>query len=161
MAIFICSECGHTEETPEEYIGKKARCLSCQTMGTVQAKPPAPPRQSPQPVVKESSAAPPPQDFVKEETPVPQAPASASKSNSLTFVLIGLVAAILVIQLLSIRLNMPASVQWEYKIVSPKDSVIIEELDDLGEQGWEVVTARRASGYNDSYSYEMILKRAK
>ena len=38
---------------------------------------------------------------------------------------------------------------------------IIEELDELGEQGWEVVTARRASGYNDSYSYEMILKRAK
>lgn len=161
MAIFICSECGHTEETPEEYIGKKARCLSCQTMGIVQAKPPAPPRQSPQPVVKESSAAPPPQDFVKEETPTPPAPASTSRSNSLTFVLIGLVAAILVIQLLSIQLNMPASAQWEYKIVSPKDSVIIEELDDLGERGWEVVTARRASGYNDSYSYEMILKRAK
>ncbi|QDU47743.1 DUF4177 domain-containing protein [Gimesia panareensis] len=161
MAIFICAQCGHTEETPDEFIGKKARCLSCQTMGTIQPKPPEPQPQIPEPLGKETNTSLPPQDFIETETPVTKTPTTALKTQSLSFVLVILVASILVIQLLSIPLNASTAPQWEYKIVSPKDSVLTDELNELGAQGWEVVTARRASGYNDSFSYEMILKRPK
>ena len=52
--------------------------------------------------------------------------------------------------------------KWEYKIVSPNDLTFDIEVNKLGEQGWELVSARRAtsgSGYSSSASYEMIFKR--
>ena len=52
--------------------------------------------------------------------------------------------------------------RWEYKIVSPKDLSFDIEVNKLGQLGWELVSARRAtsgSGYSSEASYEMILKR--
>ncbi len=52
--------------------------------------------------------------------------------------------------------------RWEYQLVSPSDFSLTDELDRLGKEGWEVVSARRASdGSSDSpsFSYELILKR--
>ncbi len=52
--------------------------------------------------------------------------------------------------------------KWEYKIVSPKDLSFDIEVNKLGQLGWELVSARRAtsgSGYSSEASYEMILKR--
>jgi hypothetical protein len=50
--------------------------------------------------------------------------------------------------------------RWEYRIEAPSDLSLTDELDDLGREGWEVVSARRAtSGSGYGASYEMILKR--
>ena len=50
--------------------------------------------------------------------------------------------------------------KWEYKIESIGDYSFDRVMDELGNEGWELVTARRA--INDSTaSYEMIFKRPK
>jgi hypothetical protein len=52
--------------------------------------------------------------------------------------------------------------RWEYRIEAPSDYALTEELDGYGRDGWEVVSARRAtsgSGYATMASYEFILKR--
>jgi hypothetical protein len=52
--------------------------------------------------------------------------------------------------------------KWEYKIASPNDLIFDIEVNKLGEQGWELVSARRAtsgSGISSGASYEMIFKR--
>ena len=54
--------------------------------------------------------------------------------------------------------------QWEYTISSPSDAMLDGELEKLGNDGWELVFARRAvSGEGDfaTSSYEMIFKRPK
>lgn len=50
--------------------------------------------------------------------------------------------------------------KWEYMIASPNDLVFETELSKFGKEGWELVSARRAtSGAGGSASYEMIFKR--
>ena len=50
--------------------------------------------------------------------------------------------------------------KWEYDIQAPKDASIVRDLNKLGQQGWEVVSARRATDAGSSAaSYEVILKR--
>lgn len=50
--------------------------------------------------------------------------------------------------------------KWEYMIVSPEDAEFTKAMDRLGADGWELVSARRAtSGSGGDASYEMILKR--
>lgn len=53
------------------------------------------------------------------------------------------------------------SAKWEYLIASPDDPSIERELQKLGGEGWELVTARRATSASDSPAYEMIFKRQK
>ena len=48
--------------------------------------------------------------------------------------------------------------KWDYTIVSPEDERLRSEFFRLGDEGWELVTARRATG-DGGASYEMILKR--
>ena len=53
-----------------------------------------------------------------------------------------------------------AQTRWEYRIERPSDYTFIREMTQFGEQGWELVFARRAlDSENDVYSYEVILKR--
>lgn len=52
-----------------------------------------------------------------------------------------------------------AKTRWEYKIVSPRDDDFRKEMNELGEQGWELVFARRATNVLDVASYEIILRR--
>lgn len=52
--------------------------------------------------------------------------------------------------------------RWEYRIEAPSDVQFEARMDSLGRQGWELVSARRAtasSEYDRSASYEMIFKR--
>lgn len=52
--------------------------------------------------------------------------------------------------------------KWEYKVEAPSDYGLTEKLNRLGAQGWEVVSARRASdgsSYSPTFSYEIIFKR--
>ncbi len=47
---------------------------------------------------------------------------------------------------------------WEYAIVSPLDYELIDKLSEMGREGWEVASARRA--LNDKTGvYEIIFKR--
>ena len=48
---------------------------------------------------------------------------------------------------------------WEYKVVAPSDFSLDRELNQLGEDGWELVSARRATSYSTA-KYEMIFKRS-
>lgn len=50
---------------------------------------------------------------------------------------------------------------WEYTVVMPPDPGLEDRLNDLGEDGWELVFARRAMTDLDIARYEMILKRRK
>ena len=73
--------------------------------------------------------------------------------------LLGLIFVILCIQLFYWNTS---SVKWEYSIHSVQDSKFEEEMRLIGAQGWEAVSARRASdGNRDTpvYSYEIIFKR--
>ena len=52
--------------------------------------------------------------------------------------------------------------RWVYKIEAPGDDEFAPVMDSLGRQGWELVSARRAtssSSSSQSASYEMIFKR--
>ncbi len=52
--------------------------------------------------------------------------------------------------------------QFEYMVAAPKDYLFDSQMNALGAQGWEVVSARRATSSNEydrSASYEVILKR--
>lgn len=57
----------------------------------------------------------------------------------------------------------PAVPKWEYRIASPSDEDLQAQLRALGADGWEIVSARRATssdgGGRTAASYEMILKR--
>lgn len=51
---------------------------------------------------------------------------------------------------------------WEYRVEAISDLGFTAEINRLGAQGWEAVTARRASDgatYYPTYSYEIIFKR--
>lgn len=52
--------------------------------------------------------------------------------------------------------------QWEYAIESPNDDELQGRLRALGMAGWEIISARRATGQvrgEKVASYEMILRR--
>ena len=51
--------------------------------------------------------------------------------------------------------------KWEYWIATPSDAMLDRKLLQLGNQGWEMVTARRATSQFGGAKYEMIFKRPK
>ena len=83
-----------------------------------------------------------------------------NKLGKLLFIISAQLFAVLLIQALGFLGGMQGH-KWEYKIISPGDLVFDETLNKLGDEGWELVTARRAKGSDDEFSYEMILKKKK
>lgn len=71
----------------------------------------------------------------------------------------------LIAGLLTLQFLLPAQTpdsphqQWEYMIDSIPDSIFTTIMNLHGEDGWELVFARRASNIDDSFSYEVIFKR--
>src|SRR4051794_23353186 len=56
--------------------------------------------------------------------------------------------------------SLPA--KWEYSVVDIKDSNFEKDMARIGDGGWEVVSARRASNgdtRDPTFSYELIFKR--
>lgn len=54
--------------------------------------------------------------------------------------------------------------KWEYLIESIPDASFSKTMDTHGENGWEMISARRASDgktYEPTFSYEVIFKRQK
>lgn len=54
-----------------------------------------------------------------------------------------------------------AKQKWEYKIESVNDDAFALHMRRLGEDGWDLAFARRASDGRDNMMYECIFKRAK
>jgi hypothetical protein len=50
---------------------------------------------------------------------------------------------------------------FEYKIVDIADQEFDSSTKQLGDEGWEIVFARRASGEDKTMAYEIIFKRPK
>jgi hypothetical protein len=49
--------------------------------------------------------------------------------------------------------------QWTYLVAAPKDEELVHTLNELGSQGWEIVSSRRATnGEGGVASYEMVLR---
>jgi hypothetical protein len=52
-------------------------------------------------------------------------------------------------------------VVWEYQIKNVGDTSFMEEMNQQGELGWDLVFARRAKDSGDTFAYECIFKRVK
>ena len=48
--------------------------------------------------------------------------------------------------------------KWEYKVETPMDAFFTTSMNNYGDDGWELVTARRAKGALDEFGYECIFK---
>lgn len=84
----------------------------------------------------------------------------------LALILLAVIATNQFIMLLRVAFPKPApspepfeTVRWEYGITSPPDDILDIKMDQFGNQGWELVTARRAADSSNKMSYEMIFKR--
>lgn len=163
MAIFICSKCSHNEETPDELIGKRARCLKCQTLGTITEKKTlttnTPLGRSASDKTDSSLMY---DDFSKEE-PVTKkvVPRKKELQSWHVVTLLVLLGCILTAQLVELEGQFQRRQEWEYAIKSPGDSALEADLNSLGEAGWELVFARRATNYAGTAEYEMIFRRPK
>jgi hypothetical protein len=69
--------------------------------------------------------------------------------------------AIVAILIVVTAITLTAGVKWEYRIVAVPDGTFDVAMNALGREGWELVTARRASDGSSTptFSYEVILKR--
>jgi len=67
---------------------------------------------------------------------------------------------IVIFSLLATNFYPPQNTQFEYKLISPHDIVFEVEMNRMGKEGWEIVSARRATSKYSDAVYEVILKRA-
>ena len=147
-----CPNCSSLCDVPSTYINKEVKCPSCAE--TYVAEPylelPAPPIKAEGP--KDSNT-----------------PQEASLPEGHAFrVYVKRSMAIITI-LLMISLGFPflsflkPTPRWEYRIESPSDYSFTSAMNEWGSEGWEVITARRASSKGilgeTEYSYECIMKR--
>src|SRR5688572_5526681 len=95
-----------------------------------------------------------------EETKADRDRATLVKQQALMIILLVLLVGVQAWQLIG---GMSVKAQtWEYTIDSPPDEQLPGRLKTLGANGWEIVSARRATskvGDETVASYEMILKR--
>ena len=50
---------------------------------------------------------------------------------------------------------------FDYNIVYVKDAAVEDDMKTMGNEGWEIVNARRASDGEDNWGYECIIKRTR
>lgn len=77
-------------------------------------------------------------------------------------IIIVLLTVILGIQIYTTFLVAPAPIippKWEYGIEWFEDKDFETSVNNAGQEGWEMVFARRATNTNDKYGYEMIFRR--
>ena len=83
-------------------------------------------------------------------------------TNTTAFLGIALLSLLLAANVFQLRqLSSAVDLGWEYDVVTIGDSEWDSVADKVGSQGWEIVSARRASDSNDNFAYECIVKRRK
>lgn len=87
--------------------------------------------------------------------PVASSPYAAERRLTVLVVLAVLILAALVF----LVFRATRTPQWQYMVVAPPDQMLESEMNRLGAEGWEIISARRATGAYNTASYEMILKR--
>jgi hypothetical protein len=97
-------------------------------------------------------------------TPPPyQATVQSPPPPSLAGVYVLLLIIAFLLSVVAFHFLPTATPRWEYMIKDVPDSGFTDQMNDLGNQGWEAVSARRASDGADSatFSYEIIFRRSK
>ena len=111
---------------------------------------------------------PPPAAPAPAQPPPPPAPASPKRrppsqpiSRGQLTLLIALTAALLLFHVVTWIVDHASATHWEYKVESPSDRTFETEVDRLGADGWELVTARRVAPDDGGpgAKYELIFKR--
>ena len=166
---FTCSHCGQSLTVDQQGVGLDVPCPGCGRDVRVPERsdepkpPPKPP--TPPPVSKPS---PPPASAPSPQPRVPSAssvPFQGITSGQATAIIVILVIGLFVIPFFHSAFNQVAPPpEWEYKIVTIPDESFDSKMNQLGEDGWELVFARRASDgdrYLPTFSYEMVFKRPK
>ena len=98
---------------------------------------------------------------LQEEVSATIADAKANKIGKISLLLVAQLLFIGIIQLVSLAHSITPS-KWEYRLETPSDYRFEDTMKDLGDEGWELVNARRAtSKYKSGASYEMIFKKKK
>lgn len=67
----------------------------------------------------------------------------------------------IMIPLLKTSTTRPSLTEWEYIIATPDDEEFDTRMKNLGDEGWELVSSRRATSKFGGPKYEMIFKRPK
>ena len=89
------------------------------------------------------------------------ADAKVNKLGKVTLLLSVQLLIIGIIQFVSLMHSVTAR-KWEYRLVTPSDYLFEATMKGLGNEGWELVNARRAtSKHKNGASYEMIFKKKK
>lgn len=92
-------------------------------------------------------------------TPKPPKPPVTNTTAVLGIALISVLLAANFAKLQQIRTM--DEVGWEYDVVTIGDDEWDSAADKVGSQGWEIVSARRASDARNNFAYECIVKRRK
>lgn len=185
-----CPNCGRKLNVPESVAGKRGRCPKCGAIVDIPSLPEeagfphldldeedaSPGNFPPNPSGSNGTAA--NQQGIA-APPIPPAPTSPGKAANQTPVApatpavkatpngITTTQGYIIIVLVLIGLGAPVfgslrpTPKWDYRIESPSDKLFESEIKRLGDEGWELVTARRATSDYSGPSYEMIFKRPK
>ena len=87
------------------------------------------------------------------------ADAKANKLGKVSLLLASQLLIIEIVQLASLMHSVTPR-KWESRLVSSSDYLFGATMKHLGDEGWELVDARRAtSKYKNGASYEMIFKK--
>lgn len=163
MALFVCSACLNVQDAPDSHVGRASNCVKCGNRGVVEEE--AFSDEISQQIATDANESDEPASSEKSIRPMTPT-AIPNKKNRLKkpFPSIDLVIALLFAILLTQLFQLTRTKKWEYKIESPYDSSLETTLQLQGNQGWELVFARRAVTRNssiDTARYEMIFRRPK
>ena len=174
MATYTCQNCSHSQSASDQHIGKSAKCKRCGTKNKIVADaqasyvPPAIPIVE-EPKTVETSG------FDDDDTNTPTGPLDpAARSKGFLDFLVASILGLLLINSFAITGMLASQIfgvaepatksaltEWEYKIDAPYDETFESSMNIMGRQGWELVSARRATSKYGSPKYEMIFKRPK
>ncbi len=133
MPTHSCPQCGHESPYKAEHAGRSARCPECNELMKL-------------PSTEKS---------IPDETIEPTT--TRRQPRRYSFIKLAVTLILLIQAWATFR---STSRRWEYKIASPSDATFESQMDRLGDEGWEVVYARRArDGEMGLFQYEVLLKR--
>jgi hypothetical protein len=163
MVVIQCPTCSQKYRVEAGAIGNEVPCQTCGInflAVDIDAAPlPASPRPAP-PVEANSAAKVGRQTVLRLEAQrlAQEKPNGVTRNQGLILISVVLVGlGLQLVQVLAVRRPV-----WEYKILAPADAGLEAALNAEGKDGWEVVSARRATeGKAGSFLYEMIMKRPK
>ncbi|MGD0650264.1 MAG: DUF4177 domain-containing protein [Verrucomicrobiia bacterium] len=155
---FNCPECGGSLSVDREGAGRMVACPVC-----------AKQIQIPDPGTRQLTSIPPPAlaslPLARPASPNASIASAPPLKRGISYGQGWILIILLLVALGFPLLSMFKPVErWEYRIEAPSDMELASTINTLGEEGWELVFARRAtsgSEYATTAKYEMIFKRPK